>query len=180
VHRRSGRPASQRRITRSAWRRAAAAGRCARSLNARNAASAPAAGSSSRCARCARSRRASSSHEVADLVDRAVSPHRRRRISRAGRRAPGCRRAPASSKSCTRRRCGRPSHDLALRRAARARHEWLRTPSSVSRHRFSGASVTSPPYTAWSNPSPGGTGETRLRSVAAGPYRSRARARSPQ
>ena len=30
------------------------------------------------------------------------------------------------------------------------RHEWLRTPSSVSAQRFSGASVTSAPYTAWS------------------------------
>ena len=31
-------------------------------------------------------------------------------------------------------------------------HEWLRMPSSVSAQRFSGASTTSAPQTAWSYP----------------------------
>ena len=31
-------------------------------------------------------------------------------------------------------------------------HEWLRMPSSVSAHRFNGASTTSAPHTAWSYP----------------------------
>ena len=115
-------------------------------LNARNAASAPAAGSviptwpvrsiasSTACDERADLARPAAPDDVGDLLGQVV-----------GRR--GCPARTASSKSWQTyaMRSAQATTSPSGVDGAGRRHEWLRTPSSVSAQRLSGASVTSAP-----------------------------------
>ena len=89
--------------------------------------------------------------ERADLA-RLAAPDDVGDLRRAARRAGGCPARTASVKSWLTyaiRSAHATTSPSGVDGAGR-RHEWLRTPSSVSTQRLSGASVTSAPYTAWS------------------------------